>query len=119
MGLSHVKLQVASPANLDAWETVNCLVDSGAVYSVIPSAVLDGLGIRPITQQEFMLANGETIVRRRGIAAFRYGERIGGADVVFGEEGYASLLGAMTLEALGLGLNPLRRELYELPMFLA
>lgn len=45
-------------------------------------------------------------------------DRIGGADVIFGEEGDHVLLGAFTLEALGLVLDPLRRELKPLPMVL-
>ena len=51
--------------------------------------------------------------------AFRYGDRVGGADGIFGEEGDLQLLGAFTLEALGLGLDPLKRELVPLPMLLA
>jgi len=43
----------------------------------------------------------------------------GGADVIFGEEGDSTLLGTFTLEALGLSLDPLRRELKPLPMILA
>ena len=39
------------------------------------------------------------------------GDRIGGADVVFGEEGDSVLSGAFTLGAVGLLLDPLRREL--------
>lgn len=119
MGITHLKIEIASPANLERWQTVECLVDSGAVYSVVPAATLSALGIEPVGEQEFRLANGETIVRKKGIAAFRYGERIGGADVIFGEEGDAVLLGAFTLEALGLSLDPLKRELRELPMMLA
>ena len=46
-------------------------------------------------------------------------ERVGVADVIFGEEGDSALLGAFTLEALGLSLDPLRRELRPLPMILA
>jgi hypothetical protein len=41
------------------------------------------------------------------------------ADVIFGEEGDSVLLGAFTLEALGLSLDPLRRDLKPLPMILA
>jgi hypothetical protein len=80
--------------------------------------VLQSLGIEPVAEDSYFLANGDKITRRRGIAVFRYGERIGGADVIFGEEGDSNLLGALTLEALGLGLNPLRRELIELPMLM-
>ena len=50
---------------------------------------------------------------------FKYQERIGGADVIFGEKNDSILLGAFTLEALGLGLNPLKRELIPLPMIIA
>ena len=38
------------------------------------------------------------------------------ADVVFGEEGDSTLLGAITLEAMGLTLNPIKRELSPIPM---
>lgn len=38
--------------------------------------------------------------------------------MIFGEEGDATLLGAMTLEALGLALDPLKRELREMPMII-
>ena len=39
--------------------------------------------------------------------------------MIFGEEGDHLLLGALTLEALGLALDPLRRELRPIPMILA
>jgi hypothetical protein len=38
------------------------------------------------------------------------------ADVIFGEPDDNVLLGAFTLESLGLVLDPLRRELKPLPM---
>ena len=118
MGLTFLSLEVGRPPAPEAWEPVKLLVDSGALYSIIPAAVLDRLGIVRLSGQDFRLANGGTIHRQKGIAAFRYRERIGGADVVFGEPGDASLLGAHTLEALGLGLDPVKRELVELPMVL-
>ena len=58
------------------------------------------------------------MVRKKGVALFRYGERFGGADVIFGEEGDSALIGVTTLEALGLAFNPLSRELYPLPMMM-
>lgn len=65
------------------------------------------------------MADGSKIVRKKGIALFKYDDRTGGADVIFGEKGDSVLLGAFTLEALGLALDPLRRELKPLPMILA
>lgn len=58
------------------------------------------------------------MARKKGVAVFKFRERIGGADVIFGEPGDTNLLGAFTLEALGLSLDPLKRELNELPMML-
>ena len=118
MGLTVLDLEVGNPADPHVTETVEFLVDSGTVYSVIPAPVLERLGIRPLAEREFRLADGSKIVRRKGVALFRHGERIGGADVIFGKTGDSQLLSAMTLEFLGLALAPLRRELRELPMIL-
>jgi predicted aspartyl protease len=119
MGITQLTLEVANPSDLDRWEPLEFLIDSGATYSVVPAQVLERLGISPVAEHEFRLANGDRIRRRRGIAAFRYRGRIGGSGVVFGEDGDMNLLGALTLESLGFALDPLRRELRELPMLLA
>jgi len=119
MGIMYVELEVANVATPRKVERLEFLVDSGAVYSVVPARVLRKLGIKAVDKQEYRLANGEKIVRRKGVALFRYNGRVGGADVIFGEKGDATLLGAFTLEALGLSLDPLKRELRELPMVLA
>jgi len=118
MGLTVLNIEVGNPAAPEITELVEFLIDSGAIYSVVPTPILEKLGIRLLSEQEFRLADGSRIVRKKGIALFRQGERVGGADVIFGEEGDSLLLGAFTLEALGLGLDPLRRELLELPMIL-
>jgi clan AA aspartic protease len=119
MGLTVLEIEVANPANPEITERVEFLIDSGAVYSVAPTRVLEKLGIRPLSEQQFRLADGSKIFRKKGVAVFRQGERVGGADVIFGEEGDSNLLGSTTLEALGLSLDPLRRELKPLPMILA
>jgi predicted aspartyl protease len=119
MGLTSVRLHVGNVTAPEVTEEFEFLVDSGAIYSVVPADVLERLGVRPIAEQEFRLANGTRIVRKRGIALFRYGDRVGGADVIFGEPGDELLLGAFTLESLGLCLDPLRRELRPIPMILA
>ena len=119
MGLTTLEVEIANPAQPEVTEKLDFLIDSGAIYSVVPELVLGRLGIKPLAKQEFRLANGEKITRRKGVAVFRYKDKVGGADVIFGEEGDATLLGAFTLEALGLALDPLKRELRELPMMLA
>jgi clan AA aspartic protease len=119
MGLTVLDVEVGNVATPDVTETIEFLIDSGAIYSVVPAPILERLGIQPLTEHQFRLADGSKITRRKGVALFKYAGAIGGADVIFGEEGDHALLGAMTLEGLGLGLDPLRRELLPLPMILA
>ena len=119
MGLTVLDLAVANPATPNVTERVQFLIDAGAIYSVVPRRILKKLKIQPLTKGTFRLANGKKIVREKGMAVFRYGKRVGGADVIFGEDGDHTLLGALTLEALGLSLDPLKRTLKPLPMILA
>ena len=58
MGLTFLELEVANLARPDVAEKLEFLIDSGAIYSVLPAAVLDRLGIEPMAEQEFRLANG-------------------------------------------------------------
>jgi len=119
MGLTVLTIEVANPARPKITEKLEFLVDSGAIYSVVPGAILKKLGIKPLVTEEFSLADGSKTYRKKGVAVFKYGKRVGGADVIFGEKGDSLLLGAFTLEALGLALDPLRRSLKPLPMVLA
>src|SRR3989442_8894531 len=119
MGLTSVRMQVANFAAPEIAEEVEFLVDSGAIYSVVPGGILARLGLALRRQREFHLANATRIVRGCGVALFRYGDRDTIAEVIFGEPGDAVLLGAFTLEALGLCLDPLKRDLLPLPMILA
>jgi aspartyl protease family protein len=119
-GLTVLEIGVANPARPKVVELLEFLVDSGAIYSVVPARILRKLGIKPLRKkEEFRLADGSKIERRKGGALFKYGDKQGGADVIFGEPGDSVLLGALTLGALGLALDPLKRELRPLPMILA
>ncbi|MDP8241308.1 MAG: aspartyl protease family protein [Candidatus Hatepunaea meridiana] len=118
IGLTKLDIEIGNVANPEVMVTLEVLIDSGAIYSVIPSPILKKLGIKPREEQVFRLADGSKIVRNKGTALFKYGNKTGGADVIFGEKDDSTLLGAFTLEALGLALNPLKRELIPLPMVL-
>ena len=119
MGLTALTLDVASPQEPDRRESVEFLVDSGAVYSFVPRPVLARLGIVPHSRQRFRLANGSTIERDRGDAVYFYAGRRGAAPVIFAEPDDATLLGVVTLESLGLVLDAIRRDLVPLPMVIA
>ena len=94
MELTILNIEVGNPANPDVTESLEFLIDSGAIYSVVPYSILEQLGIKPLTEEKFRLADGSEITRKKGIALFKYEDRIGGADVIFGEKGDSQLLGA-------------------------
>ena len=98
---------------------VEFLVDSGAVYSLVPGKILDEIGIEPYKEMSFSLADGTSIKRRISSAYFEFEGEGGPAPVVYGEEGDSPLLGATTLESMGLVLNPFTRTLHPMRMLLA
>jgi clan AA aspartic protease len=118
MGLTYIKVQIANPARPRRNATLKFLVDSGAAYSVVPTPVLRRLGIKPGKTKSFILADGTEIKRSLGEALFRLNGEKGTSPVIFGEEGDSTLLGSVSLEALGLILDPFKRELRPLPMLL-
>lgn len=118
MGLTHVRARIANPARPGRTASVRFLVDSGAVYSVVPATTLRRLGIRPHSSRTFMLADGTEITRDIGDATFRIDDRRAASPVIFGEKDDAALLGTVSLESLGLILDPMKRVLRPLPLVL-
>ena len=119
MGLTHIKVGIANPARPKHTIELIFLVDSGAVYSVIPAASLRRLRVKPHSKRTFILADGSEVTRKIGDVLFRLDGRRGAAPVIFGEKDDSTLLGGVSLEALGMTLDPMKRELRPLPMVLA
>ena len=111
MGLTDVTVIVSNPADPSRAHTLEFLVDSGAIYSVVPRPILDEIGVVPVGVERFKLADLTRIQREVGNAFFTFQGKTRSSPVMFGEEGDATLLGVLTLEALGLVLDPVRQEL--------
>jgi predicted aspartyl protease len=109
MGVFRVPLEIGNPLN-QFTETVEALVDTGAIYSMAPSSLLSGLGIEPIETITFNVADGRTVDYPTAWAAFRAAGRRGMARVIFGPEN-RYLLGATTLEDLRLIPDPINQRL--------
>jgi clan AA aspartic protease len=117
MGITNAILKVHRKSEKSA--EVNFLVDSGAVYSLVPGKILDALDIEPYKEMSFSLADGTILKRKVCSAYFEFEGEGGPAPVVYGEEGDEPLLGATTLESLGLVLNPFTRTLHPMRMLMA
>jgi predicted aspartyl protease len=118
MGLTHQRLTVKSSRKGRKAIEIDFLIDSGAVYSLVPKKQLKSIGIAPYKSLEFTLADGSRLTREAGDAYFEFRGDGGAAPVIFGEAGDQPLLGATTLESLGLILNPFQRDLHPMKMVL-
>ena len=116
MGMTNAKLTVKETRRSRKAVSVNFLVDSGAVYSLVPAKKLKSLGIHSYKKLEFTLADGTIVSRDVGDAYFEYRGNGGAAPVIFGQEGDQPLLGATTLESLGLVLDPFQRKLHPMKL---
>lgn len=116
MGITHVRAWLANPAHPLQRQELECRVDGGAIYTVVPRSVLAALGIVPHSQRTFTLADGRQVTWGVGHANVVIGDRQCASTVVFGEHAAPPLLGVVTLEELGLGLDPVRRELIPIPL---
>ena len=117
MGLVYVEMGVAREGGPE--QTVRFLIDSGAAYSVLPWRVWRALGLKPKRRLEFTLADGTIIRRRLSDCRFTYQDIDVPGPVVLGERNDAALLGVLTLEGLGLVLNPFERTLKPMRLMLA
>ena len=110
MGFVHVTVQIASPTTPDVERQVDLLVDTGAIFSVIPRQVLEALGVQPVGRRRFR-AFGGVVEKEVGAALIKYRDDFAVMEVIFGERDDAPVMGVTTLETLGYRVNPSTGEL--------
>ncbi|OGO48363.1 MAG: hypothetical protein A2W34_06725 [Chloroflexi bacterium RBG_16_64_32] len=117
MGTFRVQIEVGDPQG-ERFLAVEALVDTGATNTTLPSPLLASLGVTPHTTTVFELADGRelelgvgrTWVRVNGLQEF--------TQVVFASEGTEPILGAVTLEEMGLAVDPVKRRLQPVRKYL-
>ena len=117
--MTYVRAQVSRPTGRGQSIGVRFLVDTGAVYTVLPEDVWPALKLKPQRTVEFSLADGTIISRQVSECRFTIEGQSATSPVVLGASEDAPLLGAVTLETIGLMVNPLSRELLPRRMMLA
>lgn len=118
MGTTTVTIKVKNPGDPSKVVEGQFLVDSGAAYTVLPQRFVKKLGLTPSYSQKFVLADGKIVERKIGKAFIEFQGRETAVPVVLGKEKDSSLLGVLTLEALGLALDPFERKLYPAKLML-
>ena len=90
---------------------IKAIVDTGAAYTTLPAPLLRDIGIEPSGQRRFLLADGRRIQMDFGEARATIDGESVTTLVVFAEDDAPSLLGAYTLEGLGLAVDPVEQRL--------
>lgn len=116
MGITYVQGQVKGPSKKQ--KTVKFLIDSGATYSLLPQKVWKAIGLKPKRKMSFTLADGTTVDRAVSETYIILPQGQAHTPVILGEEDDQALLGVVTLEILGLVLNPFDRTLNPMRMLL-
>jgi predicted aspartyl protease len=111
MGFVNAKVGLEEIRQGGARREVELMADTGTLYSIVPGTFLRELGVLPLQKLEFELANGSAIERDGGEVRFHCDGRKAVSPVVFGEEGDAAVLGVVTMESLGLEVDPVRKQL--------
>ena len=110
VGVFDVECTVGS-ADDDSFARLIGVVDTGALYTVIPERVLDGLGIARDESEIFTLADGSNVEVDIGLALIWIEDRSRAVHVAFGSDPELVLIGAMTLERFGVAADPVHRRL--------
>jgi clan AA aspartic protease len=114
MGITFTRAKILNPRQPRRVIELEFLIDTGAIYSVVPGSIARKLALKKLDRGEFTLADGTRRAYDIGEAFFELDDRRGTSKVVFGPPNVTPLLGALTLESLGLMVNPVTREV--LPM---
>ena len=115
MGATLVEVNVTNPADVERQWKGTFLVDTGATDCYIPSKFLRAIGIRPVFQRDYELADGTMVTMDVGVAQLEVMGEVVGATVIFGNDDSEALLGVTVLESAGIEVDPGNQRLKKLP----
>jgi predicted aspartyl protease len=111
MGIFNAKLRIWNPANASSVEEFEAMVDTGASYSWVLRSRLEPLGVKPVRRMQFRTIEGRTIERDLAPVFIATDGFTGGDNVVMAEPGDMEVMGAHTLESLGVTVDPVGKKL--------
>lgn len=111
MGTFSVKLRVWNPAKPGGVEELDAFVDTGASFSWISRVRLARLGIVPSRKMGFRTIEGHLLERDMATVYVSTDEYSVPDVVVMAEEGEMEVLGAHTIEGLGMAVDPVQKKL--------
>ena len=117
MGITYIEGRVRGPEGKE--REIRFLIDSGATYSLLPQEVWQEIGLRPVREHTFTLADGSMLTRKVSECYITLPQGEAHTPVILGEADDEALLGVVTLEILELVFDPFKRTLRPMRMLLA
>jgi len=111
MGTFSAKLRVWKEDRPEDMQELDLLVDTGASFSWISKARLERLGIKPTYQMPFRTIDGRVLERDMAVVYIATDGRSVPDLVVMAEEGESEVIGAHSIEGLGMAADPVQRKL--------
>ena len=118
MGMTSIAATIRNINQPDKKITAKFLVDTGATFTVLPHKFVKKLGLKPVKTQSFSLADGTSVTRSLGHAMVEIYKDKAPSIVVLGEKDDSPLIGALTLEGMGLMVHPFERKLIPMKLML-
>ena len=110
MGTFYVTIQVADRFR-ERYVNVDAMVDTGSTYTSLPQSLLAELGIEREETDVFELADNRLVEYDLGDIRLRLEGREHYVPVIFAPDNATPLVGAVTLEILRLGIDPIAETL--------
>ncbi len=77
MGFVRVKFRIINPMEKERYIDVEGVVDTGAIYTVVPKTLLESIGLKPVEKRRFRAFGGD-VEREVGVAEVELMGRKGG-----------------------------------------
>ena len=117
MGFAYAEVEVSNPGAPEIRVAITMLADTGATFSVLPTSLLDRLGIHREGTRVFHTSGG-LLARDTGIVRFTYKGVAAGVSAVFGVEDDPVVMGKTALGVLGYQVDPVHHRLVRADMLL-
>ena len=115
MGAIHVPVVIRNPVERDrAWEGL-FLVDTGATDCMVPRRHLESVGLEPMGQRVYELADGSELQMDITAALVEVMGLPVGATIIMADGDAEPLLGVTALESAGIEVDPRNETLKRLP----
>lgn len=114
MATFTVKVKVWNPADPSRFAEAEVWADTGAAYSWIAKSRLEPMGVQKVRRLQFRTIEEHTVERDLAAVFLSTDGYTGGDNVVVAEAGDLEVLGAHSLESLGLAVDPVHKRLVPL-----